>query len=96
MLGTTAAFFSRRRSLFLLACAVLLGRTLSSCSPVPSPRLASPRLLFTCLFFRGDLKQALKCYARTRDYCTTNRHSAEMCLHVIEVRAIFQHFWMCL
>ena len=34
---------------------------------------------------RGDLKQALKCYARTRDYCTTNRHSAEMCLHVIEV-----------
>lgn len=36
-------------------------------------------------FFRGDLKQALKCYARTRDYCTTNRHSAEMCLHVIEV-----------
>lgn len=41
------------------------------------------RLLF--FFFRGDLKQALKCYARTRDYCTTNRHTAEMCLHVIEV-----------
>lgn len=37
--------------------------------------------------YRGDLKAALKCYARTRDYCTTNRHSAEMCLHVIEVTA---------
>ncbi|CAM9536751.1 unnamed protein product [Pylaiella littoralis] len=41
---------------------------------------------------RGDLKQALKCYARTRDYCTTNRHSAEMCLHVIEVSADMRNF----
>ncbi|CAM9194326.1 unnamed protein product [Ectocarpus sp. 6 AP-2014] len=41
---------------------------------------------------RGDLKQALKCYARTRDYCTTNRHSAEMCLHVIEISADMGNF----
>eukprot|EP01135_Chromosphaera_perkinsii_P000285 Nk52_evm54s62 gene=Nk52_evmTU54s62 len=34
---------------------------------------------------RGELAQALKCYSRTRDYCTTSRHIVQMCLNVIKV-----------
>ncbi|KAL1920755.1 uncharacterized protein VTP21DRAFT_11390 [Calcarisporiella thermophila] len=33
----------------------------------------------------GDLTNALKCYMRTRDYCTTPKHVIEMCLNVIKV-----------
>src|SRR5438128_7353924 len=33
----------------------------------------------------GNLTNALKCYSRTRDYCTTNDHTIEMCLNVIRV-----------
>eukprot|EP00027_Filamoeba_sp_ATCC50430_P017206 CAMPEP_0168568636 /NCGR_PEP_ID=MMETSP0413-20121227/15686_1 /TAXON_ID=136452 /ORGANISM="Filamoeba nolandi, Strain NC-AS-23-1" /LENGTH=419 /DNA_ID=CAMNT_0008600991 /DNA_START=146 /DNA_END=1405 /DNA_ORIENTATION=- len=32
---------------------------------------------------RGDLNSALKCYVKTRDYCTTPKHIIQMCLHVI-------------
>jgi len=31
------------------------------------------------------LNAALKCYVRTRDYCTTSRHIIQMCLNVIKV-----------
>jgi len=34
---------------------------------------------------RGDLNSALKCYVRTRDYCTTGKHITQMCLNVIKV-----------
>jgi len=34
---------------------------------------------------RGDLNSALKCYVRTRDYCTTSKHIVTMCLNVIMV-----------
>lgn len=34
---------------------------------------------------RGDLQSALKCYIRTRDYCTTSKHIIAMCLNVIRV-----------
>ena len=33
---------------------------------------------------RGDFNTALKCYVRTRDYCTTSKHIIAMCLNVIK------------
>jgi hypothetical protein len=33
----------------------------------------------------GDLTNAMKCYSRARDYCTTGRHVINMCLNVIKV-----------
>ena len=33
----------------------------------------------------GDFHAALKCYVRTRDYCTTTKHTVSMCLNVIRV-----------
>ncbi|EOD32552.1 hypothetical protein EMIHUDRAFT_429574 [Emiliania huxleyi CCMP1516] len=33
---------------------------------------------------RGDFATALKCYVRTRDYCTTSRHTLSMCLAVVK------------
>lgn len=33
---------------------------------------------------RGDFNAALKCYVRTRDYCTTSKHILEMCTSVIK------------
>ncbi len=33
---------------------------------------------------RGDYANAVKCYARTRDYCTTSKHSVDMCLNAIQ------------
>ena len=33
-------------------------------------------------YSRGDLNQAMKFYVRTRDYCTSNRHMAEMCVRL--------------
>lgn len=35
----------------------------------------------------GDLSNALKCYSRARDYCTSAKHVINMCLNVIKVRA---------
>lgn len=34
----------------------------------------------------GDLSNALKCYSRARDYCTSSKHVIHMCLNVIKVR----------
>ena len=34
---------------------------------------------------RGEFVTALKCYVRTRDYCTTPKHIVSMCLNVIRV-----------
>jgi len=33
---------------------------------------------------RGDFNAALKCFVRTRDYCTTSKHIIAMCLNVIK------------
>ena len=33
----------------------------------------------------GNLKNALKSYSRTRDYCITAKHVIDMCLNVIKV-----------
>lgn len=33
----------------------------------------------------GDLSNALKCYSRSRDYCTSGKHVVNMCLNVIKV-----------
>ncbi|KAF4524160.1 hypothetical protein B566_EDAN010615 [Ephemera danica] len=32
----------------------------------------------------GDLSNALKCYSRARDYCTSGKHVVNMCLNVIK------------
>lgn len=34
----------------------------------------------------GDLSNALKCYSRARDYCTSAKHVINMCLNVIKVQ----------
>ena len=34
---------------------------------------------------QGDLSNALKCYSRARDYCTSAKHVVNMCLNVIKV-----------
>ena len=36
----------------------------------------------------GDLSNALKCYSRARDYCTSSKHVIHMCLNVIKVFVI--------
>lgn len=36
----------------------------------------------------GDLSNALKCYSRARDYCTSAKHVINMCLNVIKVRGV--------
>jgi hypothetical protein len=33
----------------------------------------------------GDLANALKCYSKARDYCTSGKHVVQMCLNVIKV-----------
>eukprot|EP01132_Coremiostelium_polycephalum_P005328 gene5328-6644_t len=33
----------------------------------------------------GDVSNALKCFVRTRDYCTTSKHILTMCLNIIKV-----------
>ncbi|CAL4063569.1 unnamed protein product, partial [Meganyctiphanes norvegica] len=40
----------------------------------------------------GDLSNALKCYSRARDYCTSFRHIVNMCLNVIKV-SIYLNNW---
>ena len=37
----------------------------------------------------GDLNNALKCYSRARDYCTSAKHIVTMCLNIIKVSKIF-------
>ncbi|XP_013408510.1 COP9 signalosome complex subunit 1 [Lingula anatina] len=40
----------------------------------------------------GDLSNALKCYSRARDYCTSARHVVNMCLNVIKVSVYLQNW----
>lgn len=40
----------------------------------------------------GDLPNALKCYSRARDYCTSGKHVVNMCLNVIKV-SIYIENW---
>jgi hypothetical protein len=40
----------------------------------------------------GDLSNALKCYSRARDYCTSGKHVGNMCLNVIKVCFITCYF----
>ena len=43
-------------------------------------------------FARGDFNAALKCYVRTRDYCTTSKHVIEMCTNVIRASVQMGNF----
>jgi COP9 signalosome complex subunit 1 len=40
----------------------------------------------------GELSNALKCYSRARDYCTSGRHVVNMCLNVIKVSIYLQNW----
>lgn len=40
----------------------------------------------------GDLTNALKCYSRSRDYCTSGKHVLNMCLNVIRVSIQLQNW----
>ncbi|CAB0014582.1 unnamed protein product [Nesidiocoris tenuis] len=40
----------------------------------------------------GDLNNALKCYSRARDYCTSGKHVVNMCLNVIKVSVYLQNW----
>lgn len=40
----------------------------------------------------GDLQNALKCYSRARDYCTSGKHVVNMCWNVIKV-SIYSQNW---
>ncbi|KAF9437160.1 cop9 signalosome complex subunit [Entomortierella beljakovae] len=40
----------------------------------------------------GDLTSAHRCYARTRDYCTTAKHIIELCMNVIKVSIELNNF----
>lgn len=40
----------------------------------------------------GDLSNALKCYSRARDYCTSGKHVVNMCLNVIKVSVYLKNW----
>jgi len=40
----------------------------------------------------GELSNALKCYSRARDYCTSGKHVVTMCLNVIKVSIYLQNW----
>ena len=40
----------------------------------------------------GDLSNALTCYSRARDYCTSSKHVIHMCLNVIKVSVYLQNW----
>lgn len=40
----------------------------------------------------GELSNALKCYSRARDYCTSGKHVVNMCLNVIKVSVYLQNW----
>ena len=46
----------------------------------------------SCLKFSGDLANALKCYSRARDYCTSGKHVVSMCVNVIKVSVYLQNW----
>jgi len=41
---------------------------------------------------RGEYNTALKCYVRTRDYCTTSKHIIAMCVNVIRASIAMGNF----
>lgn len=41
----------------------------------------------------GDLTNALKCYSRSRDYCSSTKHIVNLCLNVIKVKLIIINFF---
>ncbi len=41
----------------------------------------------------GDLTNALKCYSRARDYCSSSKYVLNMCFNVIKVRVDFWLKW---
>ena len=57
---------------------------LSDLTPSPRPERSE--------YFRGDLANALKCYSRARDYCTSGRHVMSMCINVIKVSVYLQNW----
>ena len=40
----------------------------------------------------GDLTNALKCYSRSRDYCSSSKHIVALCLNVIKV-SVYLNNW---
>jgi COP9 signalosome complex subunit 1 len=40
----------------------------------------------------GDLSNALKCYSRSRDYCSASKNIINMCFNVIKV-SVFLKNW---
>jgi len=40
----------------------------------------------------GDLTNALKCYSRSRDYCSSSKHIISLCLNVIKV-SVYLRNW---
>uniref|UniRef100_A0A8C6KWZ1 G protein pathway suppressor 1 n=1 Tax=Nothobranchius furzeri TaxID=105023 RepID=A0A8C6KWZ1_NOTFU len=42
----------------------------------------------------GDLSNALKCYSRARDYCTSAKHVINMCLNVIKINFYLLFCWI--
>ncbi|RWS02940.1 COP9 signalosome complex subunit 1-like protein [Dinothrombium tinctorium] len=40
----------------------------------------------------GDMSNALKCYSRSRDYCTSGKHVLNMCMNVIKVSIYLQNW----
>lgn len=41
---------------------------------------------------RGEFNTALKCYVRTRDYCTTSKHIIAMCVNVVRASIAMGNF----
>lgn len=40
----------------------------------------------------GELTNALKCYSKARDYCTSSKHIVSMCLNIIQVSVYLQNW----
>ena len=55
----------------------------------PTPEKDEVRVIAYC---SGDLANALKCYSRARDYCTSGRHVMSMCINVIKVSVYLQNW----
>ena len=55
----------------------------------PTPERDEVRVI---VYFSGDLANALKCYSRARDYCTSGRHVMSMCINVIKVSVYLQNW----
>lgn len=40
----------------------------------------------------GNLNDALKCYSRSRDYCTSHKHVINMCFNVIKIGVYIENW----